>query len=253
MHIEKGRLLYILALSALPLACGGKTGGPLDSDGGQTTVQGSTAMPGQGTVGTAAEGNPAANNASSQPTDMSSSDLGSSGSNNNQGMSPGQGGGAAPDQGGVVATSDGGTDATDDVPADVPNTDGVQPEGQAGTPSVGPDSGPGQEEGSGEESKKPSWAGCPGRQPKVGADCSAEMTNTCYYGDVTCVCEQELWVCTDANGVPVSEEDESGNGRSDAGGVRRGRQSDAGRSSEDDSSGSQEGRDASSRGPRNGG
>jgi hypothetical protein len=253
MQKQTNRLIVVLTLSILAYACGASSKDQSIDDAGQAIAQGPSNNPGQGTTTIVTEGNPPANDTGSRPSESVPGNVGAAGTNPNQGAAQGhQDRGTAQGQGGAIAVGNAGSETPSDVPSDVTNTNDTHPEGQAGTTAVASDGG---KEESGEDSKKPSWAGCPGKQPKPSADCSAEMTNTCYYGDVSCVCKEELWVCTDANGVQVTDDSASGsqeNGQSgggnkrDAGGGKRGSQSDAG------GSGSQKGGN-SSRGAKNGG
>ncbi|MBN1655852.1 MAG: hypothetical protein JXA30_18950 [Deltaproteobacteria bacterium] len=53
------------------------------------------------------------------------------------------------------------------------------------------------EQEAGESSRKPDWAGCPGRQPEPEKECHIEPDIVCTYGDITCSCQALFWVCSE--------------------------------------------------------
>lgn len=81
---------------------------------------------------------------------------------------------------------------------EIPETDN-RANGEAGGASM-PEAGDEDEkEEESDNSKKPSWAGCPGKQPKEDGDCEEKEGLECIYDGATCICVQALWQCTETD------------------------------------------------------
>jgi hypothetical protein len=205
----------VLTLTVFQYACG--------KDSQKTSLPDAAAeTSGDSVSNSGPAGRGSTNSSSSSNTAIGGSQNGPTGHENGRTVNAGAGG--------VAITN------TDTNKADTNRTDAgaKEPRGEAGTDGVLADAGeqaPGEQGEKGEESgdsKKPSWAGCPGKQPKPGGDCSKEDGVPCIYGEISCTCVDALWVCSGPDGIlDAGTETESGGdamrgGRFADGGMTRG-------------------------------
>jgi hypothetical protein len=149
---------------------------------------------------------------SAQLLDAAADSSGDSGSKSNDGIR-----GSAD-----TSVSNGGSGGSQDVPGNnngASGASGIEPDAAAKTPGDESDA-----------SKKPDWAGCPGKQPEQEGDCGDKAGTVCTYGEISCICQEAQWVCSGPQGaLDAGESTESdGDKKEDAGGPKRGPWSDGG-------------------------